>query len=62
MQHVASTERAVSAKTQSLGQQLLPVICCLMIQALWLGVIHSLEGVVGEHPSRFEPGKTGISP
>jgi hypothetical protein len=34
-----------------LGRQLLPLLCCLAIQAMWLGVIRGLEGVLSPPPT-----------
>lgn len=32
------------------SRQVLPLLCCLAIQAMWLGVIRGLEGVVRPQP------------
>lgn len=43
--------RGVAPSRQRVPQQLLPLLCCLAIQAMWLGVIRGLEGVVTPQPS-----------
>lgn len=36
---------------RTLRRQLLPLLCCLAIQAMWLGVIRGLEWAISHPPS-----------
>lgn len=48
----SALKTAPALRDRLLARQLLPVLCCLAIQAMWLLVIRGLEGVISTESDR----------